>query len=464
MLKGKTELILTDVRTGSQEKVLEHNMVTNALTDIFKQEGYMKDCGVMYSSIGQPLYTSLLGGILLFDTALEEDASKYYAPPGVRLTASGVYGIKNTVSSLLRGDYNSEESKLDLDAKTMKYVYDFPTSKGNGKIASVCLTSKWGGFDSYGETEDHTTNSSDQSGALLYSLGGSRLMGHEGQFTLAIDEKNDVLYSLEFVPNPENTSFCNKIIIYKRQAMLKSVTLLRNLYNYRPLIEKVELSTDNIYTAYRAMNYDRSSNAIYIVASNVSNYNIPSGSNIVVCRIPLDTLKLEKIVVANTTGGALYCQYCYVYNNYLYHFGASVVHKINITAAGDVTELKIPSKYTSSNYHDVGIFERNGFLYFPQLFALGNDTQNYAVVDTKKNTVSITNCRTNLWAYNATYRIIPIIGNSIMFFRSPYRGSSPEAGTFHMQTNYLATINNLSSPVTKTAAQTMKVIYTISEG
>ena len=67
MLKGKTELILTDVRTGSQEKVLEHNMVTNALTDIFKQEGYMKDCGVMYSSIGQPLYTSLLGGILLLD-------------------------------------------------------------------------------------------------------------------------------------------------------------------------------------------------------------------------------------------------------------------------------------------------------------------------------------------------------------------------------------------------------------
>ena len=135
MLKGKTELILTDVRTGSQEKVLEHNMVTNALSDIFRQEGYMKDCGVMYSSIGQPLYTSLLGGILLFDTALEEDASKYYAPPGVRLTASGVYGIKNTVNSLLRGDYNSEESRLDLDAKTMKYVYDFPTSKGNGKIA-----------------------------------------------------------------------------------------------------------------------------------------------------------------------------------------------------------------------------------------------------------------------------------------------------------------------------------------
>ena len=31
MLKGQTELILTDVRTGSQEKVLEHNMVHERL-------------------------------------------------------------------------------------------------------------------------------------------------------------------------------------------------------------------------------------------------------------------------------------------------------------------------------------------------------------------------------------------------------------------------------------------------
>jgi hypothetical protein len=251
MLKGKTELILTDVRTGSQEKVLEHNMVTNALSDIFRQEGYMKDCGVMYSSIGQPLYTSLLGGILLFDTALEEDASKYYAPPGVRLTASGVYGIKNTVNSLLRGDYNSEESRLDLDAKTMKYVYDFPTSKGNGKIASVCLTSKWAGFDGYGAAENNYTTSGDQSGSLLYSLGGSRYMAHNGEYTIAIDEKNDVMYSVAFEKNPESTSYDYKIIVYKRWANLKNITILRNIYSYHPLMEKVELSTDNFYSYYR---------------------------------------------------------------------------------------------------------------------------------------------------------------------------------------------------------------------
>jgi hypothetical protein len=29
--------------------------------------------------------------------------------------------------------------------------------------------------------------------------------------------------------------------------------------------------------------------------------------------------------------------------------------------------------------------------------------------------------------------------------------------------NYLGTINNLSSPITKTAAQTMKIIYTLTD-
>lgn len=461
MLKGKTELILTDVRTGSQEKVLEHNMVTNALSDIFRQEGYMKDCGVMYSSIGQPLYTSLLGGILLFDTALEEDASKYYAPPGVRLTASGVYGIKNTVNSLLRGDYNSEESRLDLDAKTMKYVYDFPTSKGNGKIASVCLTSKWAGFDGYGAAENNYTTSGDQSGSLLYSLGGSRYMAHNGEYTIAIDEKNDVMYSVAFEKNPESTSYDYKIIVYKRWANLKNITILRNIYSYHPLMEKVELSTDNFYSYYSSINYDRISNAIYVVVNSTSS-PIGSGKNIIIYCIPLDTLKLTKMLVTNTTGTSIVPANCYVYNGYLYCFKSDAVYKIRLSASGDVTRMSTPSNFQPG--YTKCIFERNGLIYAPYTFGGSNDYKNYAIIDTEKNIVLSTNCRSGTYTYTGEWWIAPIIGNDIMLFKNVYRNSEPETGTFQMQTNYLATINNLSTPITKTAAQTMKVIYTISEG
>ena len=133
-MKGKTEIILTDVHTGEQQKVLEQNMTTNALNDIFLQEGYMKDASEMYGSNFQPIYQKLLGGILLFDKTLEENAANYFAPAGTNLTACGVYGVKNTTSDTLRGDYNSDESYLDTRAKTMKYVYDFPTSKGTAPL------------------------------------------------------------------------------------------------------------------------------------------------------------------------------------------------------------------------------------------------------------------------------------------------------------------------------------------
>ena len=36
MLKGKMKIEMTDVRTGKKETVLEQNMVTNALANIFK--------------------------------------------------------------------------------------------------------------------------------------------------------------------------------------------------------------------------------------------------------------------------------------------------------------------------------------------------------------------------------------------------------------------------------------------
>lgn len=47
MLKGTMTIEMTDVNTGKTEKVLEHNMVTNALTEIFRPLGLAKDPSTM---------------------------------------------------------------------------------------------------------------------------------------------------------------------------------------------------------------------------------------------------------------------------------------------------------------------------------------------------------------------------------------------------------------------------------
>ncbi len=84
MLKGTMTIEMTDVQTGKTEKVLEQNMVTNALTEIFKPLGLAKDPSIMLNSFA-PYYQTLLGGILLFDKNIEENPNNLYPPADASL-------------------------------------------------------------------------------------------------------------------------------------------------------------------------------------------------------------------------------------------------------------------------------------------------------------------------------------------------------------------------------------------
>lgn len=54
---------------------------------------------------------------------------------------------------------------------------------------------------------------------------------------------------------------------------------------------------------------------------------------------------------------------------------------------------------------------------------------------------------------------VPVIGHPLTYYLS----CGSNNGTFAIRTDYLATINNLGTPVVKTADKTMKVIYTLQE-
>ena len=149
MLKGTMTIEMTDVNTGKIEKVLEHNMVTNALTEIFKPLGLAKDPSLMLREFA-PYYQKLLGGILLFDREIEENPNNLFPPAEANLIGCAVYGNQNNTKGTKRGGYNQTESELNLTDRYMKFVYDFTTSQANGTIASVCLTHANGGYTSYG--------------------------------------------------------------------------------------------------------------------------------------------------------------------------------------------------------------------------------------------------------------------------------------------------------------------------
>ena len=54
---------------------------------------------------------------------------------------------------------------------------------------------------------------------------------------------------------------------------------------------------------------------------------------------------------------------------------------------------------------------------------------------------------------------VPVIGYPLTY----YLTSGSSDGTFAIRTDYLATINNLATPVVKTTDKTMKVTYTLQE-
>lgn len=452
MIKGKTEIVLTDVYTGRSQKILEHNMMTNALNEIFKQEGYMKDASIMYDSTFQPPYQKVLGGILLFDKAIPENASTYFAPAGTNLTACGVYGVKNSTADTLRGDFNSDESGVDTNARSVKYVYDFATSKGNGTIASVCLTSACGGYSSYGAPAYGGNGQS----ASFYLNTGDRRENMRGGDTgiIAVDYTNDQV--ITFTPSTSG-SYINAITIKKRRAHMKTIPLIQIAKGTGALISTKTISIDNICNSY-SWNYDKTANTFYLVGSASSNSSISSGGTIRVIAISLDTLTAQTYNLANPLDETAYMAYVYDGCVYITNGNRDKVCRIRLADDSDFTEI---SAVKNAFYSLPLAFTLEGRIYVPSnQSGASSSARPFTVIDTATNTVRTTQGVENYYSSNdSVKRFIPVIGNNIMALNA----SDSTYDRFCVPCNYLATINNLSAPVKKTEAQTMKVIYTITE-
>ena len=125
-LKGTTRIELTDVHTGKVEVYENHNMVTNALRDIFMPLGLSQRPSRYFYDF-TPYYQKLLGGILCFDTEIPEDADNYYPPASANLVGCAVYGQQNNTKNTFRGEFNQTESEINLKDRDFKYLSNAST-------------------------------------------------------------------------------------------------------------------------------------------------------------------------------------------------------------------------------------------------------------------------------------------------------------------------------------------------
>ncbi len=466
MLKGLMKIELTDVHTGKTETVLEQNMVTNALANIFKPMGLDKSPSKMLNGMN-PYYQTVLGGLLLFDSEIEENADNLYPPSTVNLIGCASYGVQNNTTGTLRGGFNQTESELNMTDRYMKYVYDFTTSQANGTIACVCLTHKNAGYSSYGGKDSPFGSN--------YGLGMQVCDGHlqyvHNNYTGAstgdkysgisigtteaiflINTAEDAVYYFRI----DNST---KITITKRRAYMKSVSVLENPYSKKPLMDSFELEElkTELPTNYISYNFDPADNCLYIV--NSAAYYLEANGTFYITKVNFSTWKVTQYTMTNTTSerinlNGMRSSYChrgyFIFRGYT---NSNHIFKMEIGNSANVEQLKLVNLTSITGSFAMGI---NGRVYIE---GYGSSTYYLYVINLDTNEILKVEASRIIGGSN--YPCYTPVLNEPMLWYGSY-GSWSTIGYFIML-NYLATINNLSEPVTKTADKTMKVTYIIQE-
>lgn len=155
-MKGTATLILTDAATGEVvSSVVEHNLVTDALNNIFNPCPYAMlhrfDGSALFGA-ALPMWKELLSGVMLLGNSVTENKNSIFL--GSDTVPIATAGSPYSGTNIYRGTLNENESGELPNG--YRFTWDFGTDKANGTIRCVALTSKMfgdAGFHSDGETD-----------------------------------------------------------------------------------------------------------------------------------------------------------------------------------------------------------------------------------------------------------------------------------------------------------------------
>lgn len=456
MLRGKSVIELTDVRTNTKEIYEDENLITNAVPDLLRLNPsglmYPLDNGtVQFKDEIFPIANKCYGGILLFENPLEEDPNKIIAPSDNPIIGYASNDVNDTDNSK-RGSANLTESK-PID-RGYKFVWDFSTSQANGRISSIALTHYRGGKYFYGDTHGKDPflllNST--------SLYKKREVSDCYNGCIEIDFKSNTIVSIW----PLNDK---SIELVKLKEPLTSIGLNDPIYTkgYKAE-ERITIDVSEFFskigTWYECCFYDGEDGYWYGFGTNRDNL-IRVKINKNDYSTSTDTWSLNGIRLGSLGSynekDRSYChryKYSCVKNGYLYSispYRTNKVYKVNINNPVDITVISLGKEVSSSKYGGE----------YNYLYKWGDYILGYEFVIDKKDQVIVN----NVDSYNGSG-----IGNLMMETQTigPFAiGFGGYEERFYkllfLHTPYLGTINNLSSPILKTADKTMKITYTLTE-
>lgn len=467
-MKGHTKIILTDVKTGKQEIHEDDNLVTNALdkiTNICMSMNRAPNSDLL------PIATNALGGIMLFDDTLTENATNIHFPVDAHLVGYGAQDM-NT-DDKYRGSYNAMESgKTDTGYVS---VWDFGTSQANGTIKSVARTHVVGGqnplryfrsqimFETFAGVPDSDSSWTPirYDGEYLYMLKGNstthlmRLARVKiPRLRFGVADYSGVARTYEVIASWNTEVFT---YTYYNNAQ-HTISYEQTVYADDP--QMYEDGHDGyIYCMFYGV-YNRITDFPYDINYFTIKYSDDSFDK-------SDTVHLNSGTGYYTDAGTAYVYYA---RRYFGHVNHGVLYRMNqarkiifaipLNNVAAYRAVRIYSDDVQDYLRNLyRIMPHNGGIYYIGLHYLqtGNIFQNGILYpDGVFVTVEVEGTEDQYyWDYMRT------TDDDLILWETPrvyaYNVS------FDYATNYLGTINNLTSPITKTAAQTMKIIYTLTD-
>lgn len=443
-MKGKSKIQLINPHTLKVEEQFENNnIITNAITNAFAvptqyQNQWHTNTNIKeYCKNLTPLYKKGLGGILLWSEEIAEDVETVYPPfttQNVGYAGGGYSGSKT-----MRGSFNINES--GILAGGWRNVWDFGTDKINN-VTFKCLTLTHVNCGDNGWTSVVGGNSNDAQGFVQQA---KQIVDYGDSLTYLIA----ALDVNKFLTAKYKTGTSWEISTF--EIPKTSSIKITDVAIGEALESSFDITFANSRTSRKPLNftvYDGVAHCINILSSttflhtqiNLSDYSIVENVKTITGS--------PKILNASE----YFSRLCVVYNGYYYICNSDyTVTKHNL----DGSFVKIVNGITLSSQHKVSLCD--GILFYV-LETSGVVTSGEKVIEFNGSNVR----------YSGD--IVQYLGSPISVLNSgvkypislaKYNGSSNNGLTLQGSYNYLGSINNLDTPVTKPNGYLMKIIYEI---
>lgn len=463
MIKGHVAIELHNHKTGLRDRIEGDNMITNAL-------GYAipNVIGANYSADNiMPIYQKALGSLMLFDGLLTEDKSNIFFPSEAHLVASANRNLNTTDSD--RGSLNAAESyKTDTGYQS---VWDFSTSQANGTIKSLALT-----LNAYNKDQYSAIAYNFVSPFIRYGIKNDKGETSFSPYPLCYDADNQMLYYISTSKGgtqsyQEEDESGKKVTKYKTECHVIKTYVPTSQFKLADKSNNAELGEEvATFCLETGTSYIDVRGAIRNGYDGYAYMCTPRGTEgkveLYKLKVSDYSFELSELISFDCKSTKMYNQWGYstVSKGYAYIISLEKksIYIVNLANPVDVSECVLPNDLTI--YDKLTALKNGGVAFSTQKRISGTSSYEYRgaiCYPDGKIIVSKYYATNTSTSYPILYPPRLFTDNLMTFGFDAYSSSYLSRGA--LVNNYLGTIYNLPQPIVKTAASSMKVVYTLTD-